>query len=329
MADWLEVSVQVDGEAAEAVSKVLNRLAYGGAVIEHLLADGVGAHDDVDRLTVKAYIPVDDRRRKHEIEEALWHLARLYPIPPPRFTPLQEIDWANAWKKNYTVLRVGRQMVIVPRWQEYDPRPEEKVITLDPGMAFGSGTHPSTRLCLVALEREITPGMDVLDLGTGSGILSIAAARCGAQSVLALDVDKVAVKVARENIATNGLEEVVRVEWGSLQRVRGTYDLILVNILAEVICTLLDDGLVSVLRDGGRVIASGIVQEREDMVQQGFSTHGLTVIERYVEKDWVALVGAKRPIQTQSGDGTAISGRDECNAGDELGDDHASLLCPP
>ncbi len=297
MADWLEVSVRVDGEAAEAVSEVLNRHAYGGAVIEHLLADGVGAHDDADLLVVKAYIPADDRARQRNIEEALWHLGCLYPIPPPSFTLLHEADWAEAWKKHYTVLRIGRQTVIVPRWQRYDPRPDEKIIRLDPGMAFGSGTHPSTRLCLMAMEREVAPGDDVLDLGTGSGVLAIAAARYGARSVLALDVDAVAVEVARENVAANGVADVVRVERGSLKRARGShYDLVLVNILAEVICDLLNKGLAEVVKAGGKVIASGIVDDREEMVREAFLAHGLRIVGRQVEKDWVSLVGLK-PLQ--------------------------------
>ena len=218
--DWLEVSVEVDGEAAEAVSEVLNRYGRGGVVIEHLLASGPGAHDRVDELRVKAYLPAGDAALKRTVEEALWHLGQLYPIPDPTFTLLAEADWAEAWKAHYSVLHLGRRTVVVPRWQEYVPQPDEIVVTLDPGMAFGTGTHPTTRLCLAALEDAILPGMRVLDLGTGTGVLAIAAAKQGAASVLALDIDELAVDAARENVAANGVQDIVHIESGSLDAAR-------------------------------------------------------------------------------------------------------------
>jgi ribosomal protein L11 methyltransferase len=302
--DWLEVSVQVDGEAAEAVSEVLNRYGRGGVVIEHLLADGLGAHQDTDELRVKAYLPADDPVLKHTVEEALWHLGQLYPIPDPSFRRLAEADWAEAWKQHYSVLRVGKRTVIVPRWLDHEPEPgssavDEVVITLDPGMAFGTGTHPTTRLCLEALERYVDarrpPAPRVLDLGTGSGVLSIAAAKQGAASVLALDIDGLAVAAARENVAENGVGEQVQVGLGSLDAARGPYDLILVNILAQVICDLVHEGLADLVRPGGTVIASGIIDEREPDVRNAFAAHGVHVVDRLVERDWVALVGLKQP----------------------------------
>jgi ribosomal protein L11 methyltransferase len=298
--DWLEVSVEVDGEAAEAVSEVLNRYGRGGVVIEHLLARGPGAHERVDELRVKAYLPAGDLDLRRAVEEALWHLGQLYPIPDPTFTLLAEADWAEAWKAHYGVLHVGRRTVIVPRWQEYIPAEDERVVTLDPGMAFGTGTHPTTRLCLAALEEAIRPGMDVLDLGTGSGVLAIAAARQGAASVLALDIDDLAVAAARENVAINGVEYVVHVERGSLDVVlsstdaeRRRYDLILVNILARVICDLMGQGLAAVLKPGGVLIGSGIIDTQEPEVQAALRKAGIAVTGRHVERDWVTLVGRK------------------------------------
>jgi ribosomal protein L11 methyltransferase len=298
--DWLEVSVEVDGEAAEAVSEVLNRYGRGGVVIEHLLARGPGAHERVDELRVKAYLPAGDPDLRRAVEEALWHLGQLYPIPDPTFTLLAEADWAEAWKAHYGVLHVGRRTVIVPRWQEYIPAEDERVVTLDPGMAFGTGTHPTTRLCLAALEEAIRPGMDVLDLGTGSGVLAIAAARQGAASVLALDIDDLAVAAARGNVAINGVEYVVHVERGSLDVVlsstdaeRRRYDLILVNILARVICDLMGQGLAAVLKPGGVLIGSGIIDTQEPEVQAALRKAGIAVTGRHVERDWVTLVGRK------------------------------------
>lgn len=293
--DWLEVSVQADGEAAEAVSEVFNRYGRGGAVIEHLLADGIGAHDEVSRLTVKAYLAVDDLTGKRKIEEALWHLGQLYPIPAPTFQVIAEADWATAWKKHYAVLHVGKRTVIVPQWQTYDPRPGEVIVVLDPGMAFGTGTHPTTRSCLIALEEAIVPGMRVLDLGTGSGVLSIAAARQGAASVLAVDIDAVAVDAARRNVALNGVADIVRVEAGSLERAEGPYDLVLVNILARAILDLLEQGLAAVLRPGGTLIASGIIDHQAPEVREAFAAHDLSVVDCLADHDWIALVGRKEP----------------------------------
>jgi ribosomal protein L11 methyltransferase len=291
----------VDGEAAEAVSEVLNRYGRGGVVIEHTLADGLGAHQDTDELRVKAYLAAGDAALRRQVEEALWHLGQLYPIPGPTFTRIAEADWAEAWKQHYAVLHVGRRTVIVPRWLSHTPEASssaagEVVITLDPGMAFGTGTHPTTRLCLEALEGYVDRVPEVgrvLDMGTGSGVLSIAAAKQGARSVQALDIDELAVAAARENVAENGVSALVEVGSGSVDAVRGTYDLVLINILAQVICALLEQGLADAVCPGGTVIASGIIDEREPEVRTAFEAHGLTVVDRLVERDWVALVGRK------------------------------------
>lgn len=291
--DWLEIAVHVDGEAAEAVSELFNRYGRGGAVVEHRLVDGLGAHDDVDDLAVKTYIPADDLALKRRIEEGLWHLGQLYPIPEPTFAVLVEADWAEAWKAHYAVLHVGRRTVIVPQWQSYDPQVDEVVIVLDPGMAFGTGTHPTTQLCLSALEKAIRPGMRVLDLGAGSGVLSIAAAKQGAAAVHALDIDEIAVASARKNIVANDVQECVHVAAGSLEGADGTYDLVLVNILARVILGLLEDGLADALKPGGTVIASGIIDTQEPEVRAAFEARGIDVLDRLVQRDWVALVGRR------------------------------------
>jgi ribosomal protein L11 methyltransferase len=228
---------------------------------------------------------------RRRIEEALWHLGQLYPIPEPTFRTLAEADWAEAWKAHYSVLHVGKRTVIVPRWQSYSPQGDQVVITLDPGMAFGTGTHPTTRLCLEALEEVVVPEVRVLDLGTGSGILAIAAAKQGAATVHAVDVDDIAVLSARENVLANGVGETVCVQAGSLDRAVGQYDLITVNILAGVICALIDAGLAAALRPGGTVIASGIIDEQEPQVRTKFAEGGLGVVKRLAERDWVALVG--------------------------------------
>jgi ribosomal protein L11 methyltransferase len=290
---WLETSVQVDGEAAEAVSEVFNRYGRGGAVLS---TDFGNESSDTAVVTVKTYLPLDEEGRKtrRRIEEALWHLSQIYPLPPPQFRELAEDDWANAWKKHYHILRVGRRIVIKPPWQEHKRQLDEVVIELDPGLAFGTGLHPTTRMCLQALEEHLKPGAKVLDLGTGSGILAIAAAKLGAGSVLALDNDPLAVKAARANVRANGVQNLVAVRHGSLDEAADEFDLALVNILARVIIELADQGLVDRVRAGGLMIAAGIVVEQEVEVTTALRERGLEIVERRQEKDWVTLVGGRR-----------------------------------
>lgn len=297
--DWLEVSVQVDGEAAEAVSEVFHRYGHGGAVLEEAISE-IG--EAVGRtLTVKVYLPFENGQAvgQREIEAALWHLSQLYPIPVPQFRHLSEEDWAHAWKKHYRVLRVSQRIVVKPSWQAYTPRPDDVVVELDPGMAFGTGLHPSTRLCLVALEEHLIPGMRGLDVGTGSGILAIAAARLGAGPVLALDTDPIAVEAARANVAANKLTHIVSVEpgsWPTLERQDQAFDIVLVNILAETIVELLDAGLVHCLRETGLIVVAGLIESQEAMVMEALGAQSVDIVERLQEKDWVALVGSKRTL---------------------------------
>jgi ribosomal protein L11 methyltransferase len=295
---WLEASVQADGEAAEAVSEVFNRYGRGGAVLSTDFGDDSSSTAVV---TVKTYLPLDEEGRKNRqrIEEALWHLSQIYHLPAPQFRELTEDDWAHAWKKHYPVLQVGQRIVIKPPWQEHKPalsrvegpQPDEVVIELDPGMAFGTGLHPTTRMCLQALEEHLEPGAKVLDLGTGSGILAIAAAKLGAGYVLALDNDPLAVKAAHANVRSNEAQNLVTVELGSLDKAMEKFDLLLVNILARVIIELAGQGLTDRVQPNGLMIAAGIIEEQEAKVTAALRERGLEIIERRQEKDWVTLVG--------------------------------------
>lgn len=309
---WLELSVTADHEAVEAVSEILARAAPGGTSVEpafELVDDGLGARVDLARpALVRAHLPVRDpaaaRSATREAENALGHLQAfgLRPIGALRARLVREADWANTWKAHFPVLRVGRRIVIRPSWRRYRRQPDDVVITLDPGMAFGTGLHPTTRLCLAAIEaiadggrlaaapqdRAAGRGVRVLDVGCGSGILSIAAARLGAASVLAVDTDPIAVDATRANARRNRLTRRIRAREGSAPSGEGPFDLVLANLIASLLITLAD-GLVTDLRPGGALVASGIFADREADVVVAFDARGLSVVRRWTEGDWVAL----------------------------------------
>lgn len=312
--DWLEFSVEVDGEAAEAVAELLNRYSPGGVAIETRLdcfEDELPPAATFPRVVVKTYLPLDETadQVRRRLEEGLWHLRQIQPLPEPVVRVLAEEDWAEAWKKHYSRLRVGQRTVIVPAWEEYAPAPDEVVIRLEPGMAFGTGLHPTTRLCLQALERIVWPGCSVLDVGTGSGVLAIAAAKQGAQSVLALDADPVAVAVAGENVARNQVAEVVRVVHGTLPGgaevnwlwtvdhppelvESGQFDLVLINILASAIIQMAP-ALAARLAPGGWLIGAGLIESQAPEVVDSLARQGLQVVEQLREQDWVALLARR------------------------------------
>jgi len=298
---WIEVSVAVDAEAAEAVSALFEQYGEGGAVIEEIplrpgLVDEAELRDApppeggiLIRRVAKAFLPADDRARLEALQQALWHLSQLRPLPEPQIRELGPADWAEAWKSGYQVLKLGQRLRIVPSWIAYAPEPGEVIITLDPGMAFGTGLHPTTQLCLQALEELLVRGMRVLDVGTGSGILSIAAAKLGAAEVLAVDIEAIAVRTARENVTLNGVDSTVRVEQGSVDDAdRGRYDLVLANILAEINARLAPHLAQHTAADGW-LVASGILDVREPLVERAFGLAGLEIVRRWQQEDWLAL----------------------------------------
>lgn len=304
--NWLEVAVSADAEAAEAISELFHRYGTGGAVIEQYPGDardpGVPGEPGI---VVKTYLDVADSVSRRKVEEGLWHLSQIYPFGEPEFRVLEEEDWATAWRKDYTVQHIGQRIVVVPSWLEYAEKPGEQVLSIDPGMAFGTGLHPSTRLCLTALESTSPAGKSLLDVGTGSGILAIYAAKSGAGPIVALEIDPVAVKVAEENLRINAIKDRVALACGSLAAsgydlaqggvgdlYPGPFDLIAINILAEVIAEL-TPALVAHLAGGGRVVAAGIIQEREALVKGAWSEAGLEVVQRCQDGDWVSLIGAR------------------------------------
>ncbi len=288
--EWLEVGVEVDAEAAEAVAEVLSRYVDRGVAIE---AGPDGWH--AGPVVVRGYLPSDDQlwEKRKQIEEALWHLGQIRFIPEPSFRSVAEEDWTEAWKKRLTVLHIGERIVIQPSWLDYDPASEEIVIRLDPGMAFGTGLHPTTQMCLRALEELVQPDTEVLDVGTGSGILAIAAAKLGARSVLAVDNDPQAAAVARSNVVGNDVGQRVRVERGSLPEISGSYDLVVVNILARVIVELVEGGLSERMRPSAVLITAGITVDKASEVAAAFERGGLELMDRRQQDDWISLLARR------------------------------------
>jgi ribosomal protein L11 methyltransferase len=312
----LEISVEVDSEAAEAVSELFNRYngggyeedseageaGGGGAVIEATGFDDFNQPIEGQyKVVVKTYLKPGARGEttRRQIEEGLWYLSRIYPIPEPKFAILREEDWAHAWKKFYKPMHIGKRIVLKPSWEEFTPEPDDLVVELDPGMAFGTGLHPTTRLCVAALEETIQAGDQVLDVGTGSGVLAIVAAKLGATAILATDIDPIAVDVARENMQINGLALAptgqIDIRLGSIPAgMAGRFQVVVANILAEVIAGLFDAKyenvpLLEPLATGGTMILSGIIEERAFLVEEAVARHGLTLVKREQEGDWVAL----------------------------------------
>ncbi len=309
---WLEVSLTVDGEMAEAVAEVLARFVPNGVVIETtaIEPDPAGEGFPSERLRVCGYLPVDDHLEdtRRRLEESLWYLGRIHPLPFPQFRPIQESDWSEAWKQHYRPMAIGRSLLIVPAWME-SPDPSRTAIHINPGMAFGTGTHPTTQLCLEFVEEFLetryladTGFLNVIDVGCGSGILSIAALKLGAQRALGVDVDPAAIIVARENAAANGVEDRLELGLGSVVELRtGAFSiqqapLVLANILAPVIVRLLDQGLGDLLAPGGRLLLSGILKEQAVDVEDAAQKHDLCVVDRRQAEDWVAVCLTRKRV---------------------------------
>ena len=291
-----------DTEAVEAVSEILSRVASGGVSVEpafELVDEGLGARVDPSApALVRAYMPMTDTASTAsaiaQVESDLGHLQAfgLRPIGELQTREIHEADWANAWKRHFPVLRLGRRLVIRPTWRRHRATPDEVVIALDPGMAFGTGLHPTTRLCLVALERLADAGhvarTSVLDVGCGSGILSVTAARLGAASVLGVDIDPIAVEATRATARRNHVARRVRAREGSLPAPGGPFDLVLANLIAALLVRLAAS-LHEATRPGGRLLASGIFVDREPEVRRALAAAGFHVLGRDMEGDWVAL----------------------------------------
>ncbi len=284
---WLELKVEVAPQDEEAVAELMRRFAPSGVAIEPE-GEFEGGELRGNPVTIKAYLPLEEAPRlRRRLRAALGRLSLAGPRPVLGGRIVDEEDWAEAWKAYFPVHRLGR-LVIKPPWRAYSPAADDLVIELDPGMAFGTGLHATTRLCARALERWLRPGMSVLDLGTGSGILAIAAARLGASFVLALDIDPVAVTVARANVEANGVSHQVAVFQGSLPwQGLEAFDLMVANISGQAIADLAP-AMASVC--DGILVVSGFLGSGADALRSCLLALGFSLLEEATEDDWAALV---------------------------------------
>jgi ribosomal protein L11 methyltransferase len=302
---WLELTVRTHPEAVESVSELLSRYIPGGIAIEEPI-ELVDEGQEYRVLTgqpvlIHAYVPVDgqEEETRQRVAEGLWHFASIGPhfVGELQTRVVNEEDWANAWKDYYHVTHIGERLVIRPSWREYTPKEGEVVLELDPGMAFGTGLHPTTRLCLEQVEQRTQPGMRVIDVGTGSGILALAAAKLGAASVYCIDNSSVAVESATANAAINGLSDKIEVVLGILDEAEaegmaGQYDMVLVNILAHIIGGMAPQ-LARVTVPGGLVIASGIIEAKRADAEGPLVAAGLELVDQAMIDDWLVLIFRK------------------------------------
>ncbi|MBI5943545.1 MAG: 50S ribosomal protein L11 methyltransferase [Chloroflexi bacterium] len=311
--NWLEVSLTVNGELAESVADVFARFAPNGVMTEQ----GVKFLDEEDEgtatgpITVRAYLEVNDQleETRHKLEEALFYLGMITPVPTPAYKQIADQNWMEAWKQHYKPILIGQRLLILPAWLE-SPEPSRIPIKIDPGMAFGTGTHPTTQLCLELMEKSFDDGpqtvdhetpstvhrpLSVIDVGCGSGILSIAALKLGAGKVLGVDIDIESVKNSRENADTNGVGEELMLGQGSVTEVlSGSFQfksapLVVANILAPIIIRLFDAGLAELVEPEGEIILSGILVHQAENVIEAAQAKGLKRSDMRQMGDWVAI----------------------------------------
>ena len=300
---WLEVSLTVDAEVAEAASEVLSRYCENGVVVER----GMDYNDAEDIGTpfgpchVYGYLPMDEsvEEKKSQIQQALWHLGFISEVPEPEFKIIEDQDWMSSWKKFYRPILIGKKMLILPAWVEQTD-PERIAVRIDPSMAFGTGTHPTTQLCLALAEEYVEPDRNVIDVGCGSGILSIGAVLLGANHALGVDIDPESMKNSLENAARNNVSEKCEFYQGSVAEILkdecsiNHAPLVLANILAPILLMLFDVGMADLVDPGGILCLSGILEDQEEKVRAMAESKGLTFLKRLQVKDWVAMSFQKK-----------------------------------
>lgn len=305
---WIEVRTSVKPQAVDAVTEIYYEFGANGVSIEepiqvqspqkNLYWDYIDekAIDKNAESKVIAYYPSIEENIEQKIEEIKKRIQNLSDFGLEIGTgqievnSLDQEDWENSWKQYFKPLHVTEKIVIKPQWEEYDKKPDELVIEIDPGMAFGTGSHETTSMCIQALENNIKDGDAVLDIGTGSGILSIASALLGAKRAIGVDLDPVAVEVARENVILNNVGDSVEIFTGDLvSAVEGKYEIVVANIIAEAILILLDSDVKSFVKGEGLFICSGIISEKEEIVLQKLQEKGFEVQHIARQGEWICI----------------------------------------
>ncbi len=296
---WIELTVDVPPEYAEPMSEIFHRYGHGGVAIEQEAGynpDEGESPPVPDFVTVKTYLPVDNttERRRNQIDIGVRLVAHLATISPLKEKYVEEEDWQNAWKEHFHPLRIGRHLVICPTWRTVETSESDILIHLDPGMAFGTGHHPTTRTCMEILERETKPGDRILDVGCGSGILSVVAVKVGATSALGLEIDPVAARAGEENVRINGIEDKVQIVQGTLPSPLAearSFDIVAANISAKVV-TDLAQHLIDSVAIGGKLIAGGIIEPHVEDVTKALNAVGASIDETFIDGDWVTLLAS-------------------------------------
>jgi len=311
MENWIEITIHTTNQASEIVESILLDYGSTGVAIEDPTTLEENLHDDFGTIVelsptdypevgviVKGYINelnFDDEtfnRFKDELEQLgkNINIGEFFKIET---TTIQDSDWENSWKDYFDILNIGEKFVIVPTWREYENEEDKYVINIDPGMAFGTGGHETTSLCIKNLEKYVKPHDNVIDVGCGSGILSIAASYLTDGSLKAVDLDKLAVDVSRENFALNNLENRIEVEEASLlTKETKKYDVIVANILAHIIELMLEDAY-KLLEDGGYYITSGIIKDKKDELLEKMLERGFKLVEETSDNEWYSFVVTK------------------------------------
>lgn len=303
---WCEISIQTSHEAVELIAEIFRDLGASGVVIEDpelvndYITSGKWDYTDIpiaketEVVVEKAYLPVNGELegRIQTLQQEIKALeSRGVNTAPAVLTTaeLQDEDWSDTWKQYFHTEKPGERVVIKPTWEEYEPKDDEVVIELDPGAAFGTGTHATTSMCIRQLEKLVKPGMTVFDVGTGSGILSIISAKLGAKNIQAVDYDDSVLKIVEENLEQNNVQDIISVAQSDLmQNVHGKAELVIANIIADIIIRLFDQ-LDEHLEQGGTLLTSGIIEDRIEDVLAAAEKHGYGVIERLENKGWACI----------------------------------------